>query len=270
MTKRSKCPFSRFGPSFPDLGWAPAPRYLLRRHLVLSDLAQRSPGRVVEIGPGIGALLHELTATGWSCTGVEASPKAFHLASDAARRTMSVTILPALSSDLRPFDCLMAFEVLEHIEDDVAALRSWLSHLRPGGRVLLSVPAHQRRWSASDVLAGHCRRYDRERFIRIAEKSGCDVESIVCYGWPLANVTSRVRAWRDHMRLEPTDVLAHSRERRDAYTFASGIERRTDVRIYPFIDNVFGATVLRLCTKLQSLTLRTEMGNGYLLAATKR
>ena len=270
MTKRSKWPFSRFGPSFPDLGWAPAPRYLLRRHLVLSDLAKRPPGRVLEMGPGIGALLHELAAVGWDCTGVEASPEAFRLASEAARRIRDVTILPAPSPGMGPFDCLMAFEVLEHIADDVVALGEWMSYVKPGGRVLLSVPAHQRRWNASDVMAGHCRRYGREQFIRLAESCGCEVESVACYGWPVANVTERVRAWRDRGRLEAMDAATCSREQRDANTLASGIDRRTEVRIYPFYSNAAGATVLKFSLKLQDLSLRSEMGNGYLLAGTKR
>ncbi|MEL7157397.1 MAG: methyltransferase domain-containing protein, partial [Actinomycetota bacterium] len=53
------------------------------------------------------------------------------------------------------FDYVMAFEVLEHITDDRAALEEWLRRLRPGGRVLFSVPAHQRKYGDADRAVGH-------------------------------------------------------------------------------------------------------------------
>ncbi len=58
------------------------------------------------------------------------------------------------------FDLVCAFEVLEHIEDDATAVKEWARRLEPGGWLLLSVPAHQRRYGPADKLVGHFRRYD--------------------------------------------------------------------------------------------------------------
>ena len=58
------------------------------------------------------------------------------------------------------FDFILAFEVLEHIEDDVSALREWWNGVKFPGHRLLSVPAHPERWNASDEWEGHFRRYE--------------------------------------------------------------------------------------------------------------
>lgn len=270
MMGRQSSSRAGFGPAFPELGWAPAPRYLLRRGLVLSHLAGQPPGRVLEIGPGVGALLHELAAAGWSCTGVETSPQAFERAVRAASQTEGVALRTSLPEDGEAYDCLMAFEVLEHIEDDLGALRDWLTRIRPGGKVLLSVPAHERLWCASDVLAGHWRRYGRDQFARLATDAGCDVDSIESYGWPLGNLTAGVRAWVDARKLGSGPVADPSVEQRSEYTATSGIDRRWFARIYPLYANAAGAAAFKICLAIQRLALRTELGNGYLLTATKR
>ena len=70
------------------------------------------------------------------------------------------------------FDLVCAFEVLEHIEDDAAAVRQWAARLRPGGWLLLSVPAHQRRYGPADELVGHFRRYDPARLTALLARCG--------------------------------------------------------------------------------------------------
>ena len=75
------------------------------------------------------------------------------------------------------FHVVCAFEVLEHLDDDIAALRSWVARLVPGGMLVLSVPAFQSRFAAWDVMAGHVRRYDPELLrARLQEVGLIDVE----------------------------------------------------------------------------------------------
>jgi SAM-dependent methyltransferase len=57
------------------------------------------------------------------------------------------------------FDIVGAFDVIEHIEDDLGALRGIYQAVRPGGLVLLTVPQHPSLWSPQDVVAHHARRY---------------------------------------------------------------------------------------------------------------
>ena len=108
----------------------------------------------------IGARL----ASRYRYTAVELDPEA---AAIAHRRIAPLggTVLCGDESLLpsgESFDLVCAFEVLEHIENDRAALLTWRNRVREGGWLLLSVPAHQCRFGPHDRLVGHFRRYDRE------------------------------------------------------------------------------------------------------------
>jgi SAM-dependent methyltransferase len=70
------------------------------------------------------------------------------------------------------FDVIGAFDVIEHIEDDVRVLEQMNLALRPGGGILLTVPQHQWLWSAQDDVAHHVRRYTREELCRKVEAAG--------------------------------------------------------------------------------------------------
>ena len=98
------------------------------------------------------------------------------------------------------FDLVCAFEVLEHIDDDAAAVRQWAARLRPGGWLLLSVPAHQRRYGPADELVGHFRRYDPAAITALLASCGLTDIDVRQYGFPLGyaleaarNVISRRR-----------------------------------------------------------------------------
>lgn len=74
------------------------------------------------------------------------------------------------------FDVVGAFDVVEHCEPEAQALDEMSRVLRPGGRLLLSVPAYQWAWSDHDVRAGHHRRYTRQRIVEAVRRSGLEVE----------------------------------------------------------------------------------------------
>ena len=99
------------------------------------------------------------------------------------------------------FDLVAAFEVIEHIEDDVAALTEWASHLRPGGVLVLSTPAWQKRFGAADEMVGHFRRYDPPVLRdRLARAGLVDVE-LVHFGAPLGYLLEAGRNYVGRRRL---------------------------------------------------------------------
>jgi hypothetical protein len=75
--------------------------------------------------------------------------------------------------------------VLEHIEDDSAALKEWSSRLRTNGWLLLSVPAHQHRFGPGDEMAGHFRRYDPAAMTDLLTRCGFTAIQVRQYGFPL-------------------------------------------------------------------------------------
>lgn len=255
------------GPAAPEHGWVPAPRYLLRRALILRELPAIAPCDTLEIGPGAGMLLHELDARGFRCQALEMSAAARDIASSLAREAhrnieFHATAQPDWSAR---FGLLMAFEVLEHIEHDAEALCEWRSWLRPRGTLLLSVPCHMRKWNPSDVWAGHFRRYERAQLADLMRATGFKVERLICYGFPLANVAERVRARRRAPEVDSEGDATAAGKRSGSER--SGIDRRHALKLYPLMSNPFGKLAIRSADLMQRPFLHTELGNGYLLRA---
>lgn len=255
------------GPAAPEQGWVPAPRYWLRRALILRELRTISPCDTLEIGPGAGMLLHELDARGFRCRALEMS---------GAARTVATGLAREANRDIRfyeqpqpswqgSFGLVMAFEVLEHIEHDLAALSQWRTWLKPGGTLLLSVPCHMRKWNPSDVWAGHFRRYERAALIELAGSAGLKVEHILCYGFPLANLAEKIRA-RSYAP-EVDEVMDNTAQGKHENSARSGIDRRHVMKWYPLLRSPLGKLALRSADLAQRPFLRAELGNGYLLRA---
>ena len=167
------------------------------------------------------------------------------------------------------FDYVLAFEVLEHIERDDDALRQWAGWLKPGGRLVMSVPAHRARWSASDVWAGHFRRYERTDMAKLLDASGLTVISFECYGFPLANIIEPIRAWLHVRALRRDRANPESPALRAANTSRSGTERGVESRLYPLQSSIIGTAIMRFSFLLQGLFARTDLGTGYLVVARK-
>ncbi len=114
------------------------------------------------------------------------------------------------------FDLVVAFEVIEHIEDDASALAGWASHLRPGGWLLLSTPAWQKRFGPADEMVGHFRRYDPPVLrSRLAGAGLTDVE-LVHFGAPLGYVLEAGRNAVGKRRLASPESSASMAERSEA------------------------------------------------------
>jgi SAM-dependent methyltransferase len=142
---------------------------------------------VLEIGTGEGAMGARL-ARRFSYVGVEPDPRSFATARERIEQTGLGTVVLGDLSVLEPdeeVDLVCAFEVLEHIEDDVAALGEWRGRIRDRGWLLLSVPAFQHRFGPGDRIVGHYRRYDPAHMHDVLVSCGFAHPAIAMYGFPL-------------------------------------------------------------------------------------
>jgi SAM-dependent methyltransferase len=256
------------GPAAPEEGWVPAPRYLLRRRRILRQLKNVHPCEVIEIGCGAGMLLQELSARGFRCHALESSPQARHLITRLSTKTgQKITVHDEADTSWRGrFPLVMAFEVLEHIENDAAAIKQWASWLAPGGTLLISVPAHPRLWSAADEWAGHYRRYRKQDLIDVVTATGLEIEHVECYGFPLGNLTEQMQARGIRRRLPKTGLDPDHQINSNR----SGIERDHVLRWYPAMRSLPGQLALRCAFATQAMSSGLPFGNGYLLRARAR
>lgn len=218
-------------------------------------------GRLLEIGCGAGDLLARLVRQGFSGTCVEVSPAAQAEATRRFRQLPTpVPVVEALEEVDGVFDLLIACEVLEHIEDDRRALREWFERVAPGGRLLLTVPAHPSRFGASDAWAGHFRRYQRAELIEKLEGAGFRIERCICYGFPIGNVIEPIRNLVNKFRLRKTGDLDRTER-----TFRSGVERDVEKKLRWLALPAF---ILPFCW-LQLPFFATDWGTGYLSIARR-
>lgn len=154
--------------------------YVSRRELVV-DLVRKLPlgpsPRFLDIGCGTGATAAALRQFGM-VTGVDMSTTALKCC-----QTRSVSNVLQAKAEWLPIedgsiDVIVATDVLEHLDDDVAAVREFRRVLKPGGHAVLTVPAYQFLWSEHDVALMHKRRYVSDMLRKAVEAGGLRVEKM--------------------------------------------------------------------------------------------
>lgn len=157
---------------------------LIEREIRLPDQA-----RILEIGCGTGHNLMMLSNFG-RVDGIEIDSAARAIASSRLGHAVGDARLPDLPGvPKRHYDMVAILDVLEHVEDDRAALRSIAERLKPGGRILITVPAFPWMWSAHDVVNHHHRRYTKGSLRKAVAEAGLRVEFLSWFNsllFPLA------------------------------------------------------------------------------------
>jgi SAM-dependent methyltransferase len=161
------------------------------RYEVVERMLPAGVSSVLEVGCGQGALGVRL-AQRYRYLGVEpdqasaaVAQQRIRAAGAGAAGTAEVRNVAVGALGEEQFDLVCAFEVLEHIEDDAAALKEWAARLHAGGWLLLSVPAYQRRYGPADELVGHFRRYDPGALAALLASCGFGEIEVRHYGFPL-------------------------------------------------------------------------------------
>jgi SAM-dependent methyltransferase len=155
--------------------WFAARREIIRTVIVrLVQLPDRP--RILEAGCGTGGNLEMLAGFG-QVRAFELDSEARRIAAAKSGLAVAEGALPdAIPFDAERFDMIGLFDVLEHVEDDGAALSELRDRLAPGGKMVLTVPAFPWLWSRHDVRHHHFRRYTRRDLARVAEHAGLRVE----------------------------------------------------------------------------------------------
>ncbi len=177
----------------------------LRWDVVRRLLPRVRGASVLEIGCGEGAVAARLAAA-YEYLGVELDAVS---AATAVERLATAGRGEVRQGDLsvvevgRLFDIVLAFEVIEHIEHDAAAIEAWVNCLRPGGTLIISTPGYRERYGPMDEMVGHFRRYEPAELAALLRDGGLDDVSVLHYGAPLAYLIEPVR-----------NVIARRRTRR--------------------------------------------------------
>jgi SAM-dependent methyltransferase len=170
--------FRRLAEAEPRSFW-----YRARARLIVDLVRKHFPDarELLEVGSGSGGVLLALRRAFPELRLVGAEPSAEGLAIARERLPPEIDLveLDVLAMPYRDaFDVVGAFDVLEHVEDDDAALAGLVQAARPGGGVIVLVPQHPRLWSDMDRIARHVRRYRRAELRRRAEAAGIEIDYV--------------------------------------------------------------------------------------------
>jgi ubiquinone/menaquinone biosynthesis C-methylase UbiE len=188
---------------FEDTYWWFVGRRNLIKNLIKTYYGDRTDLRILDIGCGTGAMLDQLDPFG-EVIGADFAEQAlgfcrqrgdkYALARSDARR------LPFKSNT---FDVVTAMDIVEHIDNDKAAMSEIFRVLKPGGRVFVTVPAYQSLWSEHDVALHHYRRYTapavKDLFQRVGlriDKLSYAVTALFPAAWTFRQLAKRLRRHR--------------------------------------------------------------------------
>jgi SAM-dependent methyltransferase len=161
---------------------------------LLERLGVRSPARVLDAGCGWGTTLDALECQGYQAAGMDISRRTL----EQLDRPGRVLYVADLTRELTTasgagFDAVLALDVIEHIDDDRTAVARLGGLARPGGVVIVSVPALPEFFTEFDEIQGHRRRYLPESLRAAFEGSGLTLEQVFWWGQWLVPMLRRQR-----------------------------------------------------------------------------
>lgn len=183
---------------------------------------------ILDVGCGTGGTLAQMPAE-WARTGIDFAPEAIAFA-----RRRGEPNLARASADRLPFadgtfDAVFALDVLEHCDDDGGAARELARVVRPGGLVLVTVPAFMALWSEHDDAVEHRRRYRRAGLEGVLHRAGLTLRRLTYYNTLLFPPIAAVRLFK---RLLPrrgapkSDIALPPAPLNELLTGIFGLERR--------------------------------------------
>lgn len=168
------------------------------RRRILANVVRRiirppTNARILELGCGTGHNLDMLGAFG-RVEASELDEQARALASNRLGRSVQAAALPDLSEfPAGEYDLIALLDVLEHVPNDKGSLASILTRLKPGGALLLTVPANPWMWSGHDVMHHHYRRYRKPEIASLARETGFKIELLSPFNSLLFPLIAAVR-----------------------------------------------------------------------------
>ncbi len=150
--------------------WYRGRRQVLER--VIEHLRLPARARILDAGCGSGRNMVELARHGGTVTGVELSATSVSLARARGVGEVIEGSVLSMPFDSASFDLAVSLDVIEHLQDDLGALRELRRVIAPGGALLITVPAYGWLWSGHDEVNHHHRRYTRRTLERAAEQAG--------------------------------------------------------------------------------------------------
>ncbi|KJS15107.1 MAG: hypothetical protein VR78_09230 [Hoeflea sp. BRH_c9] len=228
--------------------------WFVERRRLFSNLIRRegipADATIVDIGTGTGANLRLLREMGFAdVTGIDSSPEAARWCAEKGLGTVKAGDIRALPVADGSVDLVTATDVVEHVDQDEAALREIRRILRPGGVALITVPAFPSLWGLQDEKSHHYRRYRMGPFLRLLERSGLKAERKFHFNFLLF---VPIFMARQAIKLARVDLDSENEVNNPLLNRILSAVFRLDVMTAPYLRPPFGVSILVLARRSDS------------------
>lgn len=229
-------------------------RYDLITKLVAS-LKSCDSFRILDAGCGTGQMTKQLEAIG-EAIGLDSAREAIDYARSRGVARLVRGSITAPPFGAGSFDCVLALDVIEHVDDDMGILTSLYKVIKPGGHLIITVPAFDALWSEHDEINHHKRRYRAPELKRLVEEAGFSVDRVTYCNTALyvpVYLTRKAKnLWRLLSRQRPgehrplqSDLGDHSKPVNEAlYSLM-----KAETRLMDRFDMPFGVSILAVATR---------------------
>jgi SAM-dependent methyltransferase len=190
--------------SFEDQHWWFVGRRAIVDKVIRNLTLPKNP-KILEAGCGTGGNLSMLARYG-RVSAMELDDVACKIANERQVTQVRLGNLPSRIPFTDEYDLIAILDVLEHLDDDLAALLALHAKLKPGGWLLITVPAYQFLWSQHDEINHHKRRYLLRGLRQVVRKTGFSIHYSSYFNTFLFPIIAGVRCVKKLLRFESNSV----------------------------------------------------------------
>jgi SAM-dependent methyltransferase len=224
--------------------------FVVRRKLIASIIRKQSialDAPVLDIGTSTGTNLRMLRDLGFSnYCGLDSSDEAIRWCAEKGLgqvRKGDVCSMPFADSS---FELVLATDIVEHVDDDAKALREIRRVLKPGGRVIVTVPAFESLWGLQDDVAHHKRRYRKQQLLDLLRGAGLQSKESFYFNYLLF-----VPIWLARRVIDLLKIKLRS-ENEVNNRFLNSVLKAIfwlDIKTAPWVRVPFGVSILLIATQ---------------------
>jgi SAM-dependent methyltransferase len=213
---------------------------------IIRELGLPHDSLVLDVGTGTGTNLRLLRDLGFGrVTGIDQSPEAIRFCAEKGLGDVKQADACGLPFPDQTFDLIFATDVIEHVDDDFSALRELRRVLKPGGYLLLTVPAFAALWGLQDDVSQHKRRYQLNQLLSMLRDANLSPQQHFYFNYLLF---LPILVARRLMRMLNIRVASENEINTASLNWALTLLFRFDVKTAPLLRPPIGVSALVVAT----------------------
>jgi SAM-dependent methyltransferase len=236
---------------------------------LVGDLRSEPDFRILDAGCGTGQMLKHLEELG-DAVGIDTSAQATAFAQSRGVKSLVRGSITAVPFPDATFDCVVALDVIEHVDDDIGILKALHDVIKPGGRLIVTVPAYSFLWSEHDDINHHKRRYTAPQLRRLITDAGFEVNRVTYCNTVFLLPIFAIRKFKNVLRKVRNSNGKHEQRLNsdlgdypEIMNEAAFQIMRAENGLMRHVDLPFGVSILAVAERVAPVKPRTAHLNGH-------